>query len=340
MSGPPGLPALAMRRLDAVNRTVETGVLAVITDRDEAARRSLVEACVAGGVELVEVDRAQEDIGTFEALASWAQSAAPAAILGAGPVAAPREVEDLAEAGARFIRTTDASPELAAACHSVRVAYYPTCHAGPEVFQARTNGAEIVTLAGDGDPCSPEGLREALDLYRGSLLIAPACREPAESCIEALAAEGAASIRVVVRGEPERRPEAVSRWLQKLKSSVSRGRGEPLYGPVEHTGVYPKPESSVDAIVDWYRAAFAYPVRTAKTAYLGAGVFGRIEVVGNPVGEPCHLGIRVRDFEEAVDDLEKRGYALEEPVVSLVSRLAYLKDRDPAGNLVHIIWRP
>lgn len=59
----------------------------------------------------------------------------------------------------------------------------------------------------------------------------------------------------------------------------------------------------------------------------------------HPLTDKCHLAIRVSDFEQAVAALKARGIALEEPLPTPPGMKAvFLKDPDPAGNLVHLLW--
>ena len=58
-------------------------------------------------------------------------------------------------------------------------------------------------------------------------------------------------------------------------------------------------------------------------------------------GEPranCHLAILVSDFEAAVADLKAKGVELLEPNIKPTVKSVYLKEPDPAGNTVHLLW--
>jgi len=133
---------------------------------------------------------------------------------------------------------------------------------------------------------------------------------------------------------------APASWFTDALWQVRRAKGWPLYGAVEHVGLYAGGGVTDTEIARWYADTFDYPVTVGRTLYAGRDVFGRIEVLKRPEGEPCHLGVRVWDFDAAVADLAERGRQIQEPVTFPASKLAYLRDRDPAGNLVHIIWRP
>jgi hypothetical protein len=47
----------------------------------------------------------------------------------------------------------------------------------------------------------------------------------------------------------------------------------------------------------------------------------------------------VSNFEKAVAALEAQGVALEEPRIKPDVKAVFLKEKDPAGNLVHLLWR-
>jgi len=60
---------------------------------------------------------------------------------------------------------------------------------------------------------------------------------------------------------------------------------------------------------------------------------------GEP-NRPCHIAIRVSDFEAAVQALREKGVALMEPSIRPNVKSVYLRDPDPAGNTVHLLWMP
>ena len=53
----------------------------------------------------------------------------------------------------------------------------------------------------------------------------------------------------------------------------------------------------------------------------------------------CHVAIRVYDFEEAAALLQSRGIELEEIKAGPDFKAAFLRQTDPAGNIVHLLWR-
>ena len=53
----------------------------------------------------------------------------------------------------------------------------------------------------------------------------------------------------------------------------------------------------------------------------------------------CHIAIYVSNFEEACKYLGEKGFELEEPKIKKGVKAAYLKDSDPLGNRVHLIYK-
>ena len=50
------------------------------------------------------------------------------------------------------------------------------------------------------------------------------------------------------------------------------------------------------------------------------------------------MAIRVSDFETAVAELQAKGIELEKPKIKPGVKAVFLKQPDPAGNLVHLLW--
>ena len=123
---------------------------------------------------------------------------------------------------------------------------------------------------------------------------------------------------------------------------VQKARGKPLFGAIEHVGVYPGGEAGTSAeIAEWYRKMFGWPVTPAGSTgfFANQGKYGWIEAMAKPAGERTHIAVIVSDFDAACADLKARGYELGETRGDSTYSLVYLKDRDPGGNLVHIVCR-
>ncbi|HEX2923986.1 MAG TPA: VOC family protein [Chloroflexota bacterium] len=114
-----------------------------------------------------------------------------------------------------------------------------------------------------------------------------------------------------------------------------------MFGAIEHVGVYPAGDGGSAGTAEWYNKVFGWPVTKAGSTgfFANQGKFGWIEAMAAPQGESCHIAVYVKDFDGAVADLKARGFELEETKTAPTYKLAYLKQRDPGGNLVHIVWR-
>ncbi len=66
---------------------------------------------------------------------------------------------------------------------------------------------------------------------------------------------------------------------------------------------------------------------------------GWIEISKSESSPHSHIAVCVSNFEAAVEALKARGVELEEPILKSTSKAIYLKQPDPAGNRIHLIWR-
>ena len=65
----------------------------------------------------------------------------------------------------------------------------------------------------------------------------------------------------------------------------------------------------------------------------------KMELMKEGDTDRCHVAIRVFDFDEAVALVRARGLEIEEPQTGADFKSAYLRQPDPAGNRVHLLWR-
>lgn len=246
--------------------------------------------------------------------------------------------------GASFVAGSLWNPEAARVCNQRKVTYLPECASAEEVAEAEELGVEICRVSGQAGSWSPADLRALLGRRPWSrvMLAGGSTSAPEDSAWIAAGAVGMALGSSLIPTELVEAGDfqGITDRIAAALSLVRKARGLSPFGPIEHVGVYVREGSTVEAIAEWYRRAFDYRVVPAREGYfVGNEIFGRIEAMNAPVGEACHMAIRVWDFEAAVEQLRARGFELREPRISPTSKLVYLKDRDPAGNLVHIVWR-
>jgi hypothetical protein len=97
---------------------------------------------------------------------------------------------------------------------------------------------------------------------------------------------------------------------------VRQARGEAVFTGVEHVGLYPTSGASGADIAAWYEKTFGFKsVEGNSSFFLSGGGAGRIEVMKHEPDRPCHLAVRVSDFEAAVAALQAKGVALGEPSI-------------------------
>jgi len=121
---------------------------------------------------------------------------------------------------------------------------------------------------------------------------------------------------------------------------VSGVRGKSVFAGVEHVGLYPFGGATGKDIADWYNQVFDFSVQEGKSSFFVQGPGpGRIEVMKESEADRCHVAIRVYDFEEAAALLKARGIELEEIKAGPDFKAAFLRQTDPAGNRVHLLWR-
>jgi hypothetical protein len=134
--------------------------------------------------------------------------------------------------------------------------------------------------------------------------------------------------------------EAIQRKVEECIWWVKKARGQPLFLGVEHVGLYPTKTATAAEIVDWYANLFNFKKNEGASSIFVSGLgTGRIEVMKEAMQIPCHLAIRVSNFEEACKYLEERGIQLEEPKIKKDVKAVFLKQPDKAGNRVHLFYK-
>ena len=128
--------------------------------------------------------------------------------------------------------------------------------------------------------------------------------------------------------------------IRLVRQWIRNARGMPVFLGVEHVGLYPTKGATAQAIAEWYRDRFGFALKENPTNFfIGSIGNGRIEIVKEPITDRCHVAVQVSNFEKAVASLQAQGVALEEPLKTPPGiKAVFLKERDPAGNLVHLYW--
>jgi len=134
-------------RLHVWDTMITTGLVPVFYHKDVDTAKCIIDACVAGGVRVVEfTNRGDFALEVFSTLAKYYAKTHPDLILGLGSIVdAPTAALAIAN-GANFVVGPVLNPEIARLCNRRKVAYLPGCGTLSEISQAEELGVEIVKL--------------------------------------------------------------------------------------------------------------------------------------------------------------------------------------------------
>lgn len=124
-----------------LDRLRQTGVVAVVVIDDPAQSERLVEALLAGGIDLLELT-----LRTPSALESMRRirRAFPGIGLGAGTVLRPEQVTEVRDAGADFGVAPGLNPRVVAAARAVGLPFAPGVLSPSEIEQAMELGCRVL----------------------------------------------------------------------------------------------------------------------------------------------------------------------------------------------------
>lgn len=126
---------------EAFDKMREQGIVAVLRSESVEQAYSVAQACVAGGVELVEVTFSVPD-----AAAAIRALVGGEAFVGAGTVLTSVQANAALDAGARFLVGPTYNPEIATIAKNAGVPYVPGCMTPNEMQTAYEAGCEAVKL--------------------------------------------------------------------------------------------------------------------------------------------------------------------------------------------------
>jgi predicted enzyme related to lactoylglutathione lyase len=133
---------------------------------------------------------------------------------------------------------------------------------------------------------------------------------------------------------------AITELTAKCLAWSLSARGFKVFTGVEHVGIYPQPGAKGMETAEWYKSTFDFDIKEGHSSIFvqGAGQ-GRIEIAKTDTSPHNHIAISVSNFEAASEVLKARGIEVEAPIIKSTSKAVYLKQTDPAGNRVHLLWR-
>jgi 2-dehydro-3-deoxyphosphogluconate aldolase/(4S)-4-hydroxy-2-oxoglutarate aldolase len=332
-------------RVQVWSKMEEVGLVPLFYHPDVEVGKKVVGALSAGGAKVIEfTNRGDRAFEVFRELIVHLEKTDPTVIVGVGSVLDPATAALYISLGANFIVGSVLNPEVARMCNRRKVPYFPGCATPSEISEAEELGVEICKIFPSAFLGGP-GFVKAIKGPCPWTKIMPT--GGVEAKYESIKAWFDAGITCAGMGSDLVRKDLIDAqdWagLTALTAQclawVRKARGQALFTGIEHVGLYPTSKASAAEVVAWYEKTFGFKSKEGNSSYfLSSKGPGRIEVMKSEPDRPCHLAVLVSDFEAAVADLKARGIELLEPNVKPTTKSVYLKNPDPAGNTVHLLW--
>ncbi len=333
-------------RLQVLNEIVRIGVVPVFYHPDVEVAKRVVAACVAGGARVVEfTNRGDNAYRVFSDLVVHFSTAAPSVILGVGSVLDPATAALYISSGANFVVGSVLNPDVAKVCNRRKIPYSPGCGSASEVSQAEELGVEIVKVFPGDSVGGPSFVKSLLGPTPWTRVMPTGGVEATRESILAWFKAGVVAVGIgsnLVRKEwlLAGNYEAITAKTSEILSWVREARGGSVFRGIEHIGLYPYCGATGHEIAAWYGSVFGFQVVEGNSSIFvqGSGP-GRIEVMKEGDTDRAHLAIEVTDFDAAVAALQAKGIELEPAKIGTSVKAAFLKQTDPAGNRLHLLWR-
>ena len=332
-------------RVQVWSKMEELGLVPLFYNADVDTSIKIIEALSAGGAKVIEfTNRGDRAFQVFGQLVPHFEKADPSVILGVGSVLDAGTAALYINLGANFIVGSVTNPEVARLCNRRKVPYCPGCGTASEVSAAEELGVEICKVF-PGSQLGGPGFVKAIKAPCPWAKIMPTGGVRAN--YDNLKGWFDAGVTCVGMGSDMVRSDLVkvgdwagitARTMQCL-SWIRQARGQSVYVGCEHPGLYPNDQATAKEIAEWYGNMFGFDVHEGSSSFmLSLDGPGRIEVMKRDPGHPPHIAILVTDMDAAIENLKAKGIAFEEPVIRPTLKACYLKDLDPAGNTVHLLW--
>ena len=332
-------------RHEVIGRILELGLTPIFYHGDLEVAKKIVQACVDGGAKVIEfTNRGDFAYQVFSELNKWCNREFEDVILGVGSVIDPATAALYINCGANFIVGPIFNSEIAKLCNRRKVAYIPGCASPSEISAAEEMGCDIVKIF-PGSRLKPDFIKALLGPCPWVKLMPTGGVDATRESIGAWIKAGAAAVGIgsrLIRKDLVKAGdfEAITKKVEECLWWVQEARGTPLFLGVEHVGIYSE-EGLAAETAEWYAKIFGFEKKEGRTSFFASGRGpGRIEIIKEPSAEKCHIAIRVSNFEAACEYLKKMGIELEEPKIGKGYKSVFLKNPDPAGNRIHILYLP
>jgi len=333
-------------RLDVLNAIVETGLIPVFYHKDVEAAKKIVAACAAGGARVAEfTNRGDFAPQVFDELSQHLAKSDPRVILGVGSIVDAPTASRYIGSGANFVVGPVLNPEVAQLCNRRKMAYSPGCGSASEIAKAEELGVEIVKVFPGDSVGGPEFVKSILGPCPWTRIMPTGGVSDTKESITAWFKAGVAAVGIgsnLIKKEwvEASNYDAIAARTAQVLTWIREVRGKSVFAGVEHLGLYPYGGAAAKEMADWYGRVFGFNVQEGQSSFYAEGAGpGRIEFVKEGDTDRCHIAIKVHNFDEAAAALKAKGIELEEPKVGTDFKAVFLRQADPAGNRVHLLWR-
>lgn len=333
-------------RLEVYNAILEQGLIPIHYNPDLEVMKRAIVASYEGGARIFEMtNRGDNAWLVFTELIRYFQKELPDLILGAGSILDPGTASLYMSSGSNFIVGSVYNPEVAKICNRRKVGYIPGCGTASEISDAEEMGSEFIKIFPGTAVGGPGFIKALLGPTPWTRILVTggvdASRESLLTWFKAGAnAVGMGSNLITKDWIANNNYGKISETIATVLKWIREARGQNTAYGVEHIGIYPQEAGGAQAIVDWYSNVFGLRIKEGSSSiFLEGDNAGRLEIMKSPADVRTHVAISVSDFEDAVRKLQEKGIALENPNIKSHVKAVYLKNPDPAGNLVHLLWR-
>jgi 2-dehydro-3-deoxyphosphogluconate aldolase/(4S)-4-hydroxy-2-oxoglutarate aldolase len=333
-------------RIDVLNTIMETGLIPVFYHPDVEVAKKIVAACVAGGARVAEfTNRGDFAPQVFNELSQYFAKADPKVMLGVGSIVDAPTTALYIASGASFVVGPNLNPEVARLCNRRKISYSPGCGSASEIAAAEELGVEIVKVFPGDSVGGPEFVKSILGPCPWTRIMPTGGVSDTRESIAAWFKAGVAAVGIggnLIKKEwlAAGNYDAISERTAQVLAWIREIRGRTPIAGIEHVALYPFGGATAQSLADWYAKVFGFKILDGKSSImLEASGPGRIELMKEGDTDRCHIAVRVFDFNEAAAMLKSKGIELEEPKIGPDFKSAFLRQADPAGNRVHLIWR-
>lgn len=324
---------------------IESGLVPVLYHKDLEVAKKVAMAVATGGAKVLEfTNRGDFAYQVFSELIKWCEREMPEVILGVGSVIDPGTAALYINCGANFVVGPVFNVDVAKICNRRKIPYSPGCGSASEISQAEEYGVEICKIFPGAEVGGPAFVKSILAPMPWTLIMPTGGVETTRESIEGWFRAGVACVGIGSTliskeliesgdfGKISEKTADVLEWINDV-------RGGAVFVGFEHVGLYPGDKVTGQEIVDWYANTFGFVYKEGTSSFfISSSGPGRIEVMKEKEFDKPHIAVRVANFELACRILKQKGIHLEEPKIKDDVKAVFLKDTDPAGNRIHLLW--